>query len=76
MKTDKENIIAALKLWFREGDVFEVRVLDAVSPEWLRPHMESGYFDYKGWRKDLAPANRSGGDPLAKEVHLNPQTLR
>ena len=32
--------------------------------------------DPKGWRKDLAPANRSGGDPLAKEVHLNPQTLR
>ena len=32
--------------------------------------------DPKGWRKDLAPANRSGGDPLAKEDHLSPQTLR
>ena len=47
MKTDKESITAALKLWFREGDVFEIRVLDAVSPEWMRPHMESGYFDYE-----------------------------
>ena len=47
MKTDKGSIISALKLWFRKGDVFEIRVLDAVSPEWLRPHMESGYFDYE-----------------------------
>ena len=47
MKTDKGSIISALKLWFRKGDVFEVRVLDAVSTEWMRPHMESGYFDYK-----------------------------
>lgn len=47
MKNDKENITAALKLWFQEGDVFEIRVLDAVSQEWMRPHMESGYFDYK-----------------------------
>lgn len=47
MKTDKESIVSALKLWFREGDVFEIRVLDALSPEWMRPHMESGYFDYE-----------------------------
>lgn len=47
MKTDKESIIAALKLWFHEGDVFEIRVLDATTSEWMRPHMESGYFDYK-----------------------------
>ena len=47
MKTDKESIIAALKLWFREGDVFEIRVLDATTSEWMRPHMESGYFDYE-----------------------------
>ena len=47
MKTDKESIVSALKLWFREVDVFEIRVLDALSPEWMRPHMESGYFDYE-----------------------------
>ena len=47
MKTDKESIIAALKLWFRERDVFEIRVLDATTAEWMRPHMESGYFDYE-----------------------------
>ena len=42
MKTNKKSIISALKLWFRKGDVFEIRVLDALSPEWMRPHMESG----------------------------------
>ena len=47
MKSDKESIISALKLWFRKGDVFEIRVLDAVSTGWMRPHMESGYFDYE-----------------------------
>ena len=46
MQTDKEMIITALKLWFQKGDVFEIRVLDAVSSNWMRPHMESGYFDY------------------------------
>ena len=47
MKTDKESIVSALKLWFREGDVFEIRVLDATTSEWMRPHMESGYFDHE-----------------------------
>ena len=42
MQTDKEMIITALKLWFQKGDVFEIRVLDAVSSNWMRPHMESG----------------------------------
>lgn len=47
MKTDKESIVSALKLWFRKDDVFEIRVLDATTSEWMRPHMESGYFDYE-----------------------------
>ncbi|WP_176013943.1 hypothetical protein [Victivallis sp. Marseille-Q1083] len=45
--TDKEMIIRALQLWFLPGDVFEIRILDAVSVDWMRPHMESGYFDYE-----------------------------
>ena len=45
--TDKNEIIRALNLWYQPGDVFEVRVLDAVTAEWMRPHMESGYFDYE-----------------------------
>ena len=45
--TDKNEIIRALRLWFQSGDVFEVRVLDAVTADWMRPHMESGYFDYE-----------------------------
>lgn len=44
---DKNEIIRALRLWFQSGDVFEIRVLDAVTAEWMRPHTESGYFDYE-----------------------------
>ena len=47
MKTDKESIVSALRLWFQTDDVFEIRVLDATTSEWMRPHMESGYFDYE-----------------------------
>ena len=43
---DQEEIVRALKLWFQPGDVFEVRVLKAVTPGYLKPHTESGYFDY------------------------------
>ena len=53
--TDANEIIHALRLWFQAGDVFEVRVLDAVSADLLdavsadyrREHIESGYFDYE-----------------------------
>lgn len=44
---DKTEIQTALRLWFRPGDVFEVRVLDAVTAEYRSPHVESGYFDYE-----------------------------
>ena len=44
---DKEEIIRALKLWFHPGDVFEVRVLDAVTGDYLKPHVETGYFDFE-----------------------------
>ena len=45
--TDANEITHALRLWFRAGDVFEVRVLDAVSADYRREHIESGYFDYE-----------------------------
>jgi len=45
--TDQNEIPRALKLWFRAGDVFEVRVLEAVTAEYMRPHVESGYFDFE-----------------------------
>ncbi len=44
---DQTEITRALRLWFRPGDVFEVRVLDAVTADYMRPHVESGYFDYE-----------------------------
>lgn len=43
---DANEITHALRLWFQAGDVFEVRVLDAVSADYRREHIESGYFDY------------------------------
>ena len=37
--TDANEIIHALRLWFQAGDVFEVRVLDAVSADYRREHI-------------------------------------
>lgn len=45
--TDANEITHALRLWFQPGDVFEARVLDAVSADYRREHIESGYFDYE-----------------------------
>ncbi len=44
--TNREEIIRALRLLFSEGDVFEIRILKAVSASYQRPHTESGYFDF------------------------------
>ncbi len=44
---EKEEIIRAQKLWFLPGDVFEIRILKAVTGGYLKPHTESGYFDYE-----------------------------
>ena len=47
---DREEISASLRRFFEDGDVFEVRVLDAVTVGTggyrSQPHTESGYFDY------------------------------
>ena len=45
--TNREEIVRALRLLFSEGDVFEVRILKAVSANYMRPHTESGYFDFE-----------------------------
>ena len=44
---DANEITKALHLWFSPGDVFEVRVLDAVIRDYRREHVESGYFDFE-----------------------------
>lgn len=44
---DKEEIIRALTTWFQPGDVFEIRALNALSAEMMRPHTASGYFEYE-----------------------------
>jgi hypothetical protein len=47
MRIDETEIVNALFSWFKPGDVFEVRVLDAVTRAYYRPHIESGYFDFE-----------------------------
>ena len=47
MNVDRAELEHALHVWFRPGDVFEVRLLDAVTRAYFRPHIESGYFDYE-----------------------------
>ena len=44
---DKVEMERALSIYFKPGDVFEVRILDAVTPAYKRPHVESGYFEYE-----------------------------
>ena len=50
MQIDAEEIRRALKAFFVKGDVFEIRVLDAITRSsngyTSQPHVESGYFDF------------------------------
>lgn len=46
MKVDKAEITRALGKVFLPGDVFEIRILDALTAQLMRPHVVSGYFDY------------------------------
>ena len=43
---NREELIRALRLMFHEGDVFEIRVLNATIYDHQMPHTESGYYDY------------------------------
>ena len=44
---NRDEIIRFLRILFAAGDVFEVRVLNAVTANYQHPHAESGYFDYE-----------------------------
>lgn len=44
---DGKEITRALRAFFAPGEVFEIRVLGAVSMDYRREHIESGYFDYE-----------------------------
>ena len=46
MQLSGKTITTALRTLFAPGDVFEIRILDAVSPNSNWQHVESGYFDY------------------------------
>ena len=74
---DQSELLRALTLWFQPGDVFEVRVLKAVTPGYLRPHVESGYFDYEH-RADVILALeqlRAYGGAYATANPVNPALL-
>lgn len=49
MKTlDHNTIRTALRTWFEPGEVFEIRVLEALTKRWnTKEHTEAGYFDYE-----------------------------
>lgn len=51
---DKTETINALKYFFQEGDVFEIRILDAVTPNYRNPHTVSGYYDFQHIEKAAA----------------------
>ena len=42
----RDETVRFLRTLFAAGDVFEIRMLEAVTAEYQRPHAESGYFDY------------------------------
>lgn len=42
-----DEICSALRLFFKPGDVFEVRALGATTAGYRREHPESGYFDHE-----------------------------
>jgi hypothetical protein len=44
---NKQESIDFLRKIFQPKDVFEIRVLGASTSNFLRPHVESGYFDYE-----------------------------
>ena len=46
MEPKTNPIVAALKVFFLPGDVFEIRLLEAETTEYRLPHNETGYFDY------------------------------
>lgn len=46
MADNRETTITALRTLFEAGDVFEIRILNAVLPSSNWQHTESGYFDY------------------------------
>lgn len=46
MKVDKTEIVRTLEAVFAPGDVFEIRILDALTANIMRKHTVCGYFDY------------------------------
>ncbi|AQT67927.1 hypothetical protein STSP2_01079 [Anaerohalosphaera lusitana] len=44
---NRDTIVRVLKTLFESGDVFEIRMLDAVLPGSSWQHVQSGYFDYE-----------------------------
>ncbi len=70
-KNDPERITAFLRLLFRPGEVFEIRVLDGERPGRHYPRVESGYFDWSHI-DDVPPALAEITSALGQYVTMNP----
>src|SRR3712207_3705820 len=68
---DGAQILRALDLLLRPGQVTELRALDVSTPGFRRPHTESGYFD------DRAALAAAAADlsPHAKGVYIIPNPV-
>ena len=65
------EIIKALQLFFKPGDVFEIRALGATTPGYRREHIEAGYFDYG----HIGEIPRALNNISARGVYFNPNSV-
>ena len=71
MQNNCNDINTILNLVFQPGDVFEIRCLDATTPDWRKEHTESGYFTYENIDKVLQELSRV----KARGVYFTPNPV-
>lgn len=67
---DAGEVLRALRLFYDEGDCFEVRVLGVMSGVRRQPHVEGGYFDYAHLEEVPRQLDRFGG--MYRGVYVTP----
>ena len=71
MQNNCDDINTILSLVFSPGDVFEVRCLDATTPDWRKEHTEAGYFTFENIDKAIGELNRIS----ARGVYFTPNPV-
>ena len=71
MQNNCNDINTILNLVFSPGDVFEVRCLDATTPDWRKEHTEAGYFTFENIDKMIGELNRIS----ARGVYFTPNPV-